>query len=131
MHTRISRAFTLVELLLVVLILGLLAAVAIPRLAHSGRDTRANACLANTHMVNTQIEIFASTNGGQYPADENEFTAKILKNADIFPDGAPQCPYGAAYVYDAATRRVVPHPHKKVTAEASEAETKASEANPP
>jgi len=128
MHTRNSRAFTLVELLLVVLILGFLAALAIPRLAHSGRDTSANVCLANVHMINTQIEIYASGNGGKYPADETEFTAKILKNTDIFPDGAPVCPYGAAYVYDPATRRVVPHLHKKAMAEA---ETTATEITPP
>jgi prepilin-type N-terminal cleavage/methylation domain-containing protein len=106
-----TRGFTLVELLLVVVILGLLAAVAIPRLAHSGSDAKKNTCKSNIALINSQIELWALNNGGVYPADNSEFTTNILNNTDIFPDGAPECPYGTDYAYDATTKRVTPHSH--------------------
>jgi general secretion pathway protein G len=103
--------FTLVELLLVVVILGLLAAVAIPRLAASGNDAKKNACKTNISLINSQIELSSVNSGGVYPADQASFETTILKNTDVFPDGPPVCPYGTAYTYDASTKRVAPHSH--------------------
>ena len=103
--------FTLVELLLVVVILGLLAAVAIPRLASSSTDAKKNTCKANIALINSQIELYATNNGGTYPADSTTFNASIVNNKDLFPDGAPVCPYGTAYTYDPTTKRAEPHSH--------------------
>ncbi len=106
-----KKGFTLVEVLLVVVILGLLAMVAIPRFVQSGTTAKANTCQANVSLLNSQIELYAVTHDNTYPADQAEFGALILNNTDLFPDGAPECPYGATYQYSAATKRVTPHSH--------------------
>jgi prepilin-type N-terminal cleavage/methylation domain-containing protein len=106
-----GKGFTLMELLLVVVILGLLAAVAIPRFAQSGSDAKKNACRENIARINSQLELTAISNGGAYPPDQSEFTGKILNDTVLFPDGPPVCPYGTPYTYDTALKRVAPHNH--------------------
>ena len=105
------KGFTLIEVLLVVVILGLLAMVAIPRFVQSGTSAKTNACQANVSLMNSQIELYAVTHDNTYPADPVEFQSLILNNTEIFPDGAPVCPYGTAYVYNATTKRVTAHDH--------------------
>ena len=106
-----KKGFTLVEVLLVVVILGLLAMVAIPRFAQSDDDARQNVCDMNVALLNSQIELYALNNSGTYPVDQDEFESLILNNTDLFPDGAPVCPEGDAYTYNATTDRVTAHTH--------------------
>jgi prepilin-type N-terminal cleavage/methylation domain-containing protein len=106
-----KKGFTLVEVLLVVVILGLLAMVAIPRFVQSGTSAKENACQANVSLLNSQIELYAVTHDNAYPADQAEFGTLILNNRNLFPDGAPECPYEDTYQYSAATKRVTAHSH--------------------
>jgi len=106
-----KKGFTLVEVLLVVVILGLLAMVAIPRFAQSDNDARQNVCDMNVALLNSQIELYALNNSGTYPVDQDEFESLILNNTSLFPGGAPACPEGEVYVYNATTKRVTPHTH--------------------
>ena len=98
--------FTLVELLVVVLILGALAFVAIPRIGQSSTTAKTNACETNVDLLNQQIEYYYSTNGS-YPGD----LATVASDTDYFPDGAPTCPFSTAYVYNTTTDRVTAHSH--------------------
>jgi len=84
---RSEKGFTLVELMIVVLILGALAAIAIPRIMGGAATARANACATNIDLMNSQIELF-NANENRWPADLEEVT----KNTDYFPDGEPVCP---------------------------------------
>jgi prepilin-type N-terminal cleavage/methylation domain-containing protein len=77
-----KRGVTLVELLIVVLILGALAAIAIPRLSQSADTAKKNACKTNIDLINSQIELYAAENDGTYPANLTTY----------FPEGPPQCP---------------------------------------
>ncbi len=100
------NGFTLIELLIVVLILGALAAIAIPRITASASTAKANACNTNVDLMNSQIEMWAANNGGVYPAT----LATITGSTSYFPEGAPVCPFGTAYVMS-AENRVTVHVH--------------------
>ena len=100
------RGFTLVELLVVVLILGALAFIAIPRISQSSTTAKANACNTNVDLLNSQIELYYGT-VGSFPAD----LATLTADANYFPDGAPVCPLGTAYSYSTSSHRVAQHGH--------------------
>jgi len=130
MRASAPKGFTLIELLLVVVLLGLLAALALPRLGVTGTDSKATACQQNIAILNSQIELWTARNDGQYPATDEEFVVNVLKNSDIFPTAPPACPYGAAYKYDQAKKRVVPHNHPR-TASVATAEAQTTQITPP
>ncbi|MCD6508060.1 prepilin-type N-terminal cleavage/methylation domain-containing protein [Candidatus Poribacteria bacterium] len=101
------KGFTLIELLLVVVILAVLAAIAIPRFSSSAKEAKISACKANIANINTQLELYYTKNG-TWPDNLSDF----LNNKEYFPDGPPTCPFGDPYELDPKTHRVVPHNHQ-------------------
>ena len=97
-----AKAFTLVELMIVVLILGALAAIAVPRIMGGSAAAKANGCKTNIDTLNSQIELYYANNGA-YPATLDVVTG----DTNYFPDGAPTCPVtGAAYANALVNNRV-------------------------
>ena len=90
---RYRKAVTLIELLIVVLILGALAAIAIPRLTQSATTAKKNACYTNLDILNSQIEMYAADNDGSYPPD----LSTVTSDPNYFPDDAPVCPSSGTY----------------------------------
>ena len=84
---RSRKGFTLVELMIVVLILGALAAIAIPRIIGGAATAKANACATNIDLINSQLELYYSQNSA-YPALLSDLTG----DTSYFPDGPPVCP---------------------------------------
>jgi len=93
MRSEKSRAFTLVELMIVVLILGVLTAIAIPRVTGGVFNAGVNACRKNVDIINSQIELYYSRTG-IWPLN----TGKIAEDPNYFPDGPPLCPFGKPYI---------------------------------
>jgi prepilin-type N-terminal cleavage/methylation domain-containing protein len=62
-----QAGFTLIELLLVVVILGILAAVAIPQLADSSLEARASTLQTNLAVMRNAVEYYRSNHLGKYP----------------------------------------------------------------
>jgi general secretion pathway protein G len=96
---RSRKGLTLIELLIVVIILGALAAIAIPRITTSATTAKQNACKTNMDTLNTSIEMYKMDKNA-YPAALTDLTA----DANYFPDGAPTCPFSTPYTMNSSHR---------------------------
>ncbi len=112
MRTRGNKkgAFTLIEILAVVVILGILAAVVVPRVLASSATAKINACHQNKATINSSVERWYF-DVGTWPVTA---LTDIGADPNYFPDGIPVCPVDASfYALDiaAVTHRVVGHTH--------------------
>ena len=71
-----NNGFTLIELLMVVIILGILAAVAIPQFSSSSTDAKIAALKSNLSSIRGAIELYSVQHAGSYPSASivNEMT---------------------------------------------------------
>lgn len=94
------------ELLAVVVILGILAALIVPRVS-TGTDTaKVKSCVHNHTEINITVEQYY-LHTGNWPASD---LSDIAADPNYFPDGLPACPItGAHYRLDPVTHRVVGH----------------------
>jgi len=99
---RHRRGVTLIALLLVIVVLGALAAIAIPRLCESAQNARINTCETNINIMNSQIAIYAGDNNGSYPPTIETITGDTV----LFPDGVLTCPLDGTYTMSSTTHRV-------------------------
>jgi len=84
------EGFTLLEVLFVVIVIAILAAIVIPRLLLTQNTAKQNACDANVSNINKQIELYYF-NAGSWPTyDLHELLPPT--SYDYFPDGLPSCP---------------------------------------
>ncbi|KVD92631.1 type II secretion system protein GspG [Burkholderia stagnalis] len=105
---RAQRGFTLIEIMVVVAILGILAALIVPKIMSRPDEARRIAAKQDIGMIMQSLNLYRLDNG-RYPAQEQGLHALVQKPAvDPMPnnwkDGGylerlPNDPWGNAYQY--------------------------------
>ena len=86
--------FTLVEILIVVVILAVLAAIVIPQFTNASADAKTSSLRTNLRKVRLQIELYETHHNGSSPSLTN-FEAQMTGTTDIDGDtsGSDYGPY--------------------------------------
>jgi len=103
---RSSRsAFTLIELLLVMVILAILAAVIVPKFVGRSEQTKLSAAKSDVTVLRGQLDAFEIDNG-HYPTTEEGLQALMEKPSGDYPnwkkpyvEKLPMDPWGHPYIY--------------------------------
>jgi len=92
--------FTLVEILIVVIILGILAAIVIPQFSAASNDARESALVSDLQTLRSQLELYniqhldhypnvtSADDGETWAADNDNFSARLTGTSDRYGDTA-------------------------------------------
>ncbi len=88
------HGFTLVEIMIVVLIIGILLAIAVPNFIKARESSRAKSCIANLKQVDSAKEQWAMDNK-KVAGDTPGFSD--LVGTDKYIKSTPECPSSGTY----------------------------------
>ena len=104
------HAFTLVEMLLVVTIIGILAALVVPKIMGRSEQARMTAARADISGIKTALDAFEVDNG-YYPKGNNGLGDLVQAPRDVknwhgpYLDKIPSDPWGNNYLYSYPGKR--------------------------
>ena len=104
-RSRRSRGFTLIEVMVVVVILSILAAVVVPRIMDNPDKARVVKAKQDIRVIKNQMDLYRLHNF-RYPTTEQGMEALVQKPADAphwqeggYLDKLPKDPWGKPYQY--------------------------------
>ncbi|MFO1396980.1 MAG: type II secretion system major pseudopilin GspG [Burkholderiales bacterium] len=107
-HPRTAAGFTLIEIMVVIVILGVLAALVVPRVLERPDEARAIAAKSDVAAIMQALKLYRLDNQ-RYPTAEQGLTALVAKpeSPPVPPnwkpggylEKLPKDPWGRAYVY--------------------------------
>ncbi len=91
MRNHVRKAFTLIEILIVVVILGILAAIVIPQFTKASEDAQAGNVQTQLQTIRNTVELYRVRNNGSYPFSSSALawtplvTPDFLRSAPVNP----------------------------------------------
>jgi type II secretion system protein G len=90
MRTQVKRAFTLIEILIVVVILGILAAIVIPQFTNASTQASESSLKSQLQTIRGQLELYKVQHNDVYPDLVNNQWADLVN--ENFLQSAPKNP---------------------------------------
>lgn len=92
-----TGGFTLVEIMIVIAIIGLLCAIAIPNYVRARANSQASACINNLRQIDSAVQQFAIENKKRV-GDEVAYPTDLLPYIKLnSANSIPPCPAGGEY----------------------------------
>ncbi len=104
MNTKRKTGFTLIELMIVIVILGLLATTIMPRILNRPEQARRTKAAVEIHNLSSALALFKADTG-RFPTTSEGLESLVndpgIKgyNADSYLDKVPADPWGNKYIY--------------------------------
>jgi len=87
MRTLRNQGFTLIEILIVVIILGILAAIVIPQFTEASSEARESQLVSNLQTLRSQIGLYKVQHNDQYPDATSTATFEACMTQKTLIDG--------------------------------------------
>ena len=94
METSHRQGFTLVEIMIVVAIIGILSAIAIPNFVRNRNEAQRKTCVANMRLIATSAENWRTEN--RMELIDDDWKEKLI-GSDNYVKVEPKCPSGGTY----------------------------------
>jgi MSHA pilin protein MshA len=108
----VKKGFTLIELVMVIVIIAILAAIAIPKFIDLRNNANQAACDGNVATIRSALAAYYAKMAVEASADfPTSLSLATFVTHYFASESLPSCPWGTTYYYDSNTGVVSSHDH--------------------